>query len=443
MKKRVRIALLAALPWCMTPSASARTWTLDECIQYAMENNITLQKSGISRQSAAEDTRQSKAQLLPSLSFSTSQSMGYTPWKDSGAAVVSGNQVETAVDKVSYTGQYGVSANWTVWNGNRNRNQVKLNSIAEQQAEMDSVTSARNIEEQIAQLYIQILYTKDAIDVNKATLEAAKVNENRGQQMYEVGQMSKADLSQLTAQRAQDEYNVVQAESQARSYTRQLKELLQITSDEAFDVVRPDYTESMALQEIPSMTSVYEQALENRPELKRALLNVQSAEVQGKIAKAQRMPTISMNAAVEARTSSLSNNSWANQMKTNFNSGAGISVSIPILDQRSTRTAVNKANLQRQEALLDIRDKQTALYSTIENYWIQAGNYQNQYKAAKISTQSAKDSYDLLSEQFAVGLKNIVELQDGKTRLLSAQQSELQSKYMTILNIKMLEFYKK
>lgn len=443
MKKRVRIALLAALPWCMTPSASARTWTLDECIQYAMENNITLQKSGISRQSAAEDTRQSKAQLLPSLSFSTSQSMGYTPWKDSGAAVVSGNQVETAVDKVSYTGQYGVSANWTVWNGNRNRNQVKLNSIAEQQAEMDSVTSARNIEEQIAQLYIQILYTKDAIDVNKATLEAAKVNENRGQQMYEVGQMSKADLSQLTAQRAQDEYNVVQAESQARSYTRQLKELLQITSDEAFDVVRPDYTESMALQEIPSMTSVYEQALENRPELKRALLNVQSAEVQGKIAKAQRMPTISMNASVEARTSSLSNNSWANQMKTNFNSGAGISVSIPILDQRSTRTAVNKANLQRQEALLDIRDKQTALYSTIENYWIQAGNYQNQYKAAKVSTQSAKDSYDLLSEQFAVGLKNIVELQDGKTRLLSAQQSELQSKYMTILNIKMLEFYKK
>lgn len=443
MKKRVRIALLAALPWCMTPSASARTWTLDECIQYAMENNITLQKSGISRQSAAEDTRQSKAQLLPSLSFSTSQSMGYTPWKDSGAAVVSGNQVETAVDKVSYTGQYGVSANWTVWNGNRNRNQVKLNSIAEQQAEMDSVTSARNIEEQIAQLYIQILYTKDAIDVNKATLEAAKVNENRGQQMYEVGQMSKADLSQLTAQRAQDEYNVVQAESQARSYTRQLKELLQITSDEAFDVVRPDYTESMALQEIPSMTSVYEQALENRPELKRALLNVQSAEVQGKIAKAQRMPTISMNASVEARTSSLSSSGWADQMKTNFNSGAGISVSIPILDQRSTRTAVNKANLQRQEALLDIRDKQTALYSTIENYWIQAGNYQNQYKAAKVSTQSAKDSYDLLSEQFAVGLKNIVELQDGKTRLLSAQQSELQSKYMTILNIKMLEFYKK
>lgn len=443
MKKRVCIAMLAALPGCLTPTVGAKTWTLEECVQYAMDNNITLQKSGISRKSAAEDTRLSRAQLLPSLNFSTSHSVNYTPWTESGKAVVTGGQVEASVDKVSYNGQYTVSANWTVWNGNRNRNQVKLNSIAEQQAELDSVTYARNIEEQIAQLYIQILYTKDAIDVNKATLEAAKVNENRGRQMYEVGQMSKADLSQLTAQRAQDEYNVVQAESQARTYTRQLKELLQIMGEEVFDVARPDYTDGMALQAVPTMSSTYNQALENRPELRRALLSVQSAELQGKIAKAQRMPTVSMSASVGTSTNSLSTSGWADQMKTRLNTGAGFTVSVPILDQRGTRTAINKANLQKQEALLDIRDKQTALYSTIENYWIQAENYQNQYKAAKVSTQSAKDSYDLLSEQFALGLKNIVELQEGKTRLLSAQQSELQAKYMTILNIKMLEFYKK
>ncbi|MDD7247009.1 MAG: TolC family protein [Prevotellaceae bacterium] len=443
MKKRVFIAILAALPWCYAPSASAKTWTLEECIQYAMDNNITLRKAGVSRLSAAEDTKLSKAQLLPSLNFSTNQNMSYTPWKKSGTATVAGGQVASGVDKVTYNGQYTVNANWTVWNGNRNRNQVVLNSIAEQQAEMDSVTSARNIEEQIAQLYIQILYTKDAIEVNKATLEAARVNEERGRQMLEVGQISKADLSQLTAQRAQDEYNVVQAESQARTYTRQLKELLQITGEEVFDVAMPDYTDDMALQGIPTMASVYTAALDNRPELKRAQLSVQSAEVQSKIAKAQRMPTVSMSASVGALTNSLNSDGWASQMKANLNVGAGVTVSVPIFDQRSTRTAINKANLQKQEAMLDIQDKQTALYSTIENYWIQAGNYQNQYKAAKVSTQSAQDSYDLLSEQFAVGLKNIVELQDGKTRLLSARQSELQSKYMTILNIKMLEFYKK
>lgn len=443
MRKSLFIALLASLSLGYAVSADAKTWTMEECLQYAMDNNITLQRAKLTKLSASEDTKLSKAQLLPSLNFSTSQNVNYTPWQKSGVATVTDGKVESSIDKVSYNGQYTVSANWTVWNGNRNRNQVKLNSIAEQQAEMDSVTSARNIEEQIAQLYIQILYTKEAINVNKATLEAAKVNENRGKQMYEVGQMSKADFSQLTAQRAQDEYNVVQAESQARSYTRQLKELLQITNDEAFDVSSPEMTDAMALQSIPSMTSVYSEALDNRPELKRALLSVQSAELQGKIAKAQRMPTVSLNASVGTSTNSLNSDGWASQMKTNIRTGAGITVSVPIFDQRSTRTAINKANIQKQEALLDIRDKQTSLYSTIENYWIQAGNYQNQYKAAKVSTESAKDSYDLLSEQFAVGLKNISELQDGKTRLLSAQQSELQSKYMTILNLKMLEFYKK
>lgn len=443
MRKSLFIALLAALSLGTPTAADAKTWTMEECLQYAMDNNITLQRAKLTKLSAAEDTKLSKAQLLPSLNFSTSQNVNYTPWQKSGVATVTDGKVESSIDKVSYNGQYTVSANWTVWNGNRNRNQVKLNSIAEQQAEMDSVTSARNIEEQIAQLYIQILYTKEAINVNKATLEATKVNENRGKQMYEVGQMSKADFSQLTAQRAQDEYNVVQAESQARSYTRQLKELLQITNDEEFDVSSPEMTDGMALQSIPSMTSVYSEALDNRPELKRALLSVQSAELQSKIAKAQRMPTVSLNASVGTSTNSLNSDGWASQMKTNLRTGAGVTVSVPIFDQRSTRTAINKANIQKQEALLDIRDKQTTLYSTIENYWIQAGNYQNQYKAAKVSTESAKDSYDLLSEQFAVGLKNISELQDGKTRLLSAQQSELQSKYMTILNLKMLEFYKK
>jgi len=443
MRKSLFIALLASLSLGNAVSVDAKTWTMEECLQYAMDNNITLQRAKLTKLSAAEDTKLSKAQLLPSLNFSTSQNVNYTPWQKSGVATVTDGKVESSIDKVSYNGQYTVSANWTVWNGNRNRNQVKLNSIAEQQAEMDSVTSARNIEEQIAQLYIQILYTKEAINVNKATLEAAKINENRGKQMYEVGQMSKADFSQLTAQRAQDEYNVVQAESQARSYTRQLKELLQITNDETFDVASPEMTDAMALQSIPSMTSVYSEALDNRPELKRALLSVQSAELQGKIAKAQRLPTVSLNASVGTSTNSLNSDGWASQMKTNLRTGAGVTVSVPIFDQRSTRTAINKANIQKQEALLDIRDKQTSLYSTIENYWIQAGNYQNQYKAAKVSTESAKDSYDLLSEQFAVGLKNISELQDGKTRLLSAQQSELQSKYMTILNLKMLEFYKK
>ncbi len=442
MKNRFGILLTVSLLASMSQSAMAKTWTLEECIQYAMDNNITLKRQSITRQTSRETTLESKSQLLPSLSGSTSQNVTYNPWQKKGTSMVSGSQVESTSDKVVYNGNYAVSANWTVWNGNRNRNTVKQNKLAETQAEVDSIVQARSIEEQIAQLYVQILYTKEAVSVNQATLEAAKVNENRGLEMLKVGSMSKAEASELTAERAQDEYNVVQAQSQVRNYTRQLKELLQITDDATFDVAVPPTTKEMALQAIPSMTSVYEQALVNRPELRAAQLSVESAELQQKIAKAQNLPTVSLNAGVSASTNSMSSDSWGNQMKYNSNVSGGLSVSIPILDQRSKRTAINKANLQKQDALLQVMDEQTSLYSTIENYWINAENYQNEYKAAMVSTESAKDSYELLSEQFGVGLKNIVELQEGKTRLLSAQQSELQSKYMTILNIKMLEFYR-
>lgn len=129
-------------------------------------------------------------------------------------------------------------------------------------------------------------------------------------------------------------------------------------------------------------------------------------------------------------------------MKNNFVTGAGVTLSIPILDQRETKTAVNKAILQRQNYELDLRDKQTTLYSTIENYWLQAYNNQAQFKSAKVSTESAQASYDLLQEQFKQNLKNVIELMNGKDALLKAKQAELQAKYLAIYNIDMLNFYK-
>lgn len=160
-----------------------------------------------------------------------------------------------------------------------------------------------------------------------------------------------------------------------------------------------------------------------------------------KIAKAGKLPTISANAGATTSTTSMNKNGWGSQMKTNFSMGGGIGVSIPLFDNRQTKTSVNKALIQRESILLDIKNEQTKLYSTIENYWLQANTNQSQFKAAKASSESAQTSYDLLSEQFKLGLKNIVELRTGKDNLLKAKQNELQAKYLTILNINMLKFY--
>ena len=418
-----------------------KKWTLQECIDYAMQNNITLQQARLQKKSATEDRKQAESALFPSLSASTNQSVGYRPWLATGTTTVTNGTVNTKVNKTYYNGTYGINASWTVWNGNQNHNQVKLDKVTEEQANLSIAETANSIQEKIAQLYVQILYMNEAIRVNKESLETSKKNEERGKQIVEVGKMSKADLTQLVAQRAADEYNIVEAESNLANYKLQLKQLLEITNDEAFDIEVPEATDEQALAEIPSLSNVYEKALTLRPEIQSSKLSLQSSELQMKIAKAGHLPTISMTGGVGTNTASMSSNEWSTQIKNNFDASIGASVSIPIFDNRKTKTAINKAQIQREQALLDIQDKQKQLYSTIEGYWLDANTNQQKFRAAQSTVNSEQASYDLLSEQFNVGLKNIIELMTGKDKLLTAQQNKLQSKYMTILDQQLLRFY--
>lgn len=440
MNKRFGKVLIGAILATIPSGIFAKQWTLKECINYALENNISLQKTQIKKASANEDYLQSKAALLPSLSASSNQNVSYTPWVTSG---ISGEGfTKSSVDKVYYNGSYSVMGNYVIWNGNKNRNQVKLNKLTYEAAALDSATQAQNLQEQIATLYIQICYSMEAIKVNQESYKSSLENENRGKEFVKNGKMSQADLAQLTAQRAQDEYNIVAAESNVKNYKRQLKELLQITNDEAFDIVIPSTTDSQALASIPALNSVYASALDNRPEIKSYQNMIDQSNLNIDIAKAGKMPTISANAGVSTSSTSMNKTGWGTQIKQNFNLGGGVSISIPIYDNRATKTAINKANLQKQSSMLDLKNEQTKLYSTIENYWLQANTNQSQFKAAKVSTESAKTSFELLNEQFKLGLKNIVELRTGKDNLLKAQQNELQAKYLTILNLGMLNFYK-
>lgn len=437
MKKGLLIlAMMASLT-----ATAGKQWTLKECIDHAMQNNITLKQAKLTKQTATETRKQSQAALLPSLSASTNQSFGYRPWQSTGMTTVSNGTVNNSVKKTYYNGTYGINASWTVWNGNQNHNQVKLNKLSEEQAELEMETTANSIQEKIAQLYVQILYMNEAIEVNRQSLETSKKNEERGQEMVSVGKMSKADLAQLSAQRSTDEYSLVEAESNLANYKLQLKQLLEITGDEEFDVAMPTVADQQALSEIPSMTSVYETALVNRPEIKKTEMAVQSSDVQLKIAKAGYLPTISMTGGLGTSTSSNNSNEWGEQMKTNFDASAGIGVSIPIFDQRKAKTAVNKAKIQHEQALLNQQDQQKKLYSTIEGFWLDAQTNQQKFRAASATVESEQQSYDLLSEQFNLGLKNIVELMTGKTNLLKAQQNKLQSKYTTILSQQLLKFY--
>ncbi|MBQ6377799.1 MAG: TolC family protein [Prevotella sp.] len=436
-----KVILIGVILLTATSAFAQKHWTLQDCIDYAMENNITLQKSMLQKQSATEDLKGARAALLPTLSASTNQSLGYQPWKDAGIATVTNGTVNTKVDKTSYNGSYSLSGQWTVWNGNRNINTIKLDKLAEAEAELSTQETANSIQERIAQIFAQILYLDENVKVNEQMLETSLKNEDRGKEMVAVGKMSKADLAQLSAQRANDEYNIVEAKSQLMNYKLQLKQLLEITDEGQFDVAIPEISDERILAEIPSLQSVYEQALMSRPEIERSQLAIKSSDVSVSLAKAGWMPSVNVTGGVTTSTNSLSSNGWGTQIKTNTNASLGLGVSVPIYDGRSTKTSVNKAKIQQLQAKLDLQDQQKTLYSDIQQYWLNALTNQQKYKAAASSVESAQQSYDLLSEQFRLGLKNIVELMTGKDNLLSAQQNQLQSKYLTLYNQQMLHFY--
>ena len=405
----------------LTLSASAQKfWTLQDCIDYAMENNITLQKSKLDKSTATETLKGSKAALLPTLNASTNQNLGYQPWKDTGMAYVSNGTVNTKVDKTSYNGSYSLNGQWTVWNGNRNMNNIKRDRLAEEEAELSTQETANSIQQRIAQIYSQILYLAENVTVNEQMLETSKKNEERGREMLEIGKMSKADLAQLSAQRANDEYSIVEAKSQLMNYELQLKQLLEITDEERFQVAIPQIGDDQILADIPAMQTVYELALMNRPEINRSQLAINRSDVNLSIAKAGWMPTVNLTGGVTT---------------------LGLGVTMPIYDGRTTKTSVNKAKIQQLQARLNLQDVQKTLYSDIQGYWLNAWTNQEKYKAASSSVESARESYDLLSEQFRLGLKNIVELMAGKDKLLEAQQNLLQSKYMTLYYQQMLKFY--
>lgn len=287
----------------------------------------------------------------------------------------------------------------------------------------------------------QILYADESVAINKATLEVSQATFERGEELFNEGSLSKADLAQLEAQVSNDQYQLVTAESTLRSYKLQLKQLLELDGSQEMNLIlpQPDNLQIMAL--LPSKEEVYQTALLTRPEIQSGKLSIENAKLSLSSAKAGYMPTISLSASISSMTNNASQNNWAHQMKYGWNNMIGLNISIPIFDQRQTKTAVRKARLQYNASLLTLSDIQKTLYSNIENAYLDAMNAQQQYKAAGAKLKSSQLSFDMVSEQFNLGMKNTVELLTEKNNLQSAQQQCIQAKYMALLNRTLLNFY--
>ena len=285
------------------------------------------------------------------------------------------------------------------------------------------------------------MYVGEAVKVDSVILGISRLNAERGAEMYKVGSLSKADLAQLEAQAANDEYNLVNMQGRLEDYKQQLKYLLRLDYDEDFDVAVPPSTDSQAMAPVPTAGEVLANALADRPEIRNALLDIDRSSVGIDIAKAGRMPTVNLSGGIGTNTATGVQGAWAGQMKDNLSGSVGVTLSVPVFDNRAVKTSVNKAKISLMQSKAEAEDTKNSLALDIQGFWINATTNQERFRAAVASVESAQASYDLLSEQFRLGLKNIVELNNAKATLLDAQQSRLESKYTAILYQQLLHFY--
>lgn len=436
-----KLLLIAMSAMIATSATSQETWTLDQCIRYALDNNVTVQKNRVQEQTGEEALAQAKASLWPSLNFSTSHGIIYRPLDDGSSIRVGESQVLNQSKKLSSNSSYSIGMNWTIWDGGVNYKQVEAQRLTNQQNRLTTQTSELSIQEQIAQLYIQILYTRESIKVSEELAATARQQYERGEEMQRQGQMSKADVVQLQAQWESAKYDIVNNQTTLSNYKRQLKNLLQLDLNTQFDIADTPLDDEAIMTPIPTASSVYAEALSTRPEIKNAQLDIESAELQYNIARRGYYPTIGISAVISDSHNTGSDNTIAQQLKGNLNMSASVNLSIPIWDARKTKTAKAKALLQKTNAELELQNQQNQLSSTIEQYWLNATNGQQKFLTAKAKATSQKTSYELVNEQFNNGLTNVVDVLQSRDLILTAEQDMLQSKYTTLYNIALLRFY--
>ena len=328
-------------------------WNLQACIDYALQQNITIRKNRLNAESAEVDVKTAKAALFPSLTASVSQRIVNRPNSQTNT-IIDGDNITSSQSKTSYNGSYGIDANWTLYNGSKRLNTLKQQRMNNRIAELSVAESENTIEESITQIYVQILYAAEAVKVNEATLDVSRAECERARALLAAGSIARSDLAQLEAQVSTDKYQLVTAQATLQDYKLQLKQLLELDGEKEMTLYIPTLGDENVLSPLPSKTDVYRSALTLRPEIEAGRLNVKASELNINIARSGYIPTISLSAGIGSTNTNGNDFTFGEQIKQNWNNSLGVTVSVPIFNNRQTKSAVQKAG-QSEKPVQDHR----------------------------------------------------------------------------------------
>ena len=424
-------ALLAiAVKGQESTDGNQKMWTLEECITYALANNITIKQAALQKNSTEANLSAAKSSRLPNLTGNASQNL------TNGNSIdpITSDFVSQAINSTSL----GLNSQMTLFQGNQINNQIKQSKLLVDQFSLYEEEAKNNITLSITESYIQLLFSKENIAIAENNLAASQKEEQRAKARFDAGSIAIRDYTDAQSQMATNAYDLITAKNEYAQQLLTLKQLLELPPNLALEITD---SEGIVLNTVPSLSVVYAEALLKLPEINASKVNVSVAEKELDIAKGGYLPTLALTGSLGSGYTSTRNFDFVDQFDLNFNQRVGLSLNVPIFNRRQIKTEVENAKIAIDIAELELVQEQKDLYQKIETAWQNATAAQGQMQAADLARNAASESYRLAQKQYELGALSTTDLVLSQNIYTNTEENYIQAKYLSLLYSQLLQFY--
>ncbi|MBE7633261.1 TolC family protein [Tenacibaculum finnmarkense] len=436
---KTKIVILAAL-FTSIAGFSQKQWTLKQCVNHALENNITIKQNKLQIKLAEKDTEIAKGNFLPNLNGSASTNLGF----GSTLHPVTRN----LVSQNTFGNSYSLNTGVTIFNGFRNLNTLKQAKLGVQARKLEVAKITNDISLNVVNYYLNVLFAKENLKVAKVQSEISKNQTTQATIKFEAGAIPKTDLLNAKATAANDQQKLVLQENTLNLALLNLKQVLQVSSPN-FDVAAIKIDAPSAALLYDSAQIVYSKALTNRPEIANAKLNIKNADLSIEMAKGAYLPTLtaSANAATNFGHSfdllpgQKPNTYFFKQLKDNLGYGIGLSLNVPLFNRFQTKNRVAKAAINKEQSTFNLQSKQLQLEQEITTSFLEAKAAAKTFEVAKISLEAQQEAFKNAQVGYNYGSITQFDFDQVRNRLVTAQGVMIRSKYDYVFKTKVLKFY--
>ncbi len=413
-------------------------WSLQKCIDYALENNIQIKQQQLNTQFYENQVNQAKSNRLPNLNAQIGNDNSF------GRSLTYDNTYKN-VNSSSISG--GANTSFTIFDGFNLSNTIDKQELDFQATLKDMQKAKDDMMLNIAGMYLQILFAEELVLVDEAQMEVTKQQIERTQQLVDAGSLAKGALLEIVAQLAREELQLVNDKNNMQLNYLGLYQMLELPIAESFTIEKPVLPEIRANLSMANSIDVFNNALNVRPEIQAAQLRVKSAEKDLEIARGNYYPSLTFS----ANYYNLYNNKYTdikgdkiefgNQLKNNARSSLGVTMGIPIFNRFQVKNGISNAELQIQDYQYRLQTTSNTLRKEIEQAYTNALASLNRYMSSEKAVESMEEAFRYVEEKFNVGMVNTVDYNLQKNQLTVAQSQLLQAKYEYIFRTKILDFY--